>query len=97
MANTMVFLDLGYSSCDYHALERSRASTLVFNELDSLSGCVIQPSVLLRFYWEYIFICAVRLSIREVPANTEHRGICLGNLIGRFPIGYYRDFPSVFS
>ncbi len=87
MANTVDFLDLGSSSCDFYALERSGASALEWSALDSLSGCVIHHSLLVRLNWESIVVYAVRLSLRAVSPYTEHRGIPLGNPVGESVIG----------
>jgi len=88
MANTVDFLDIGYTSCDYYALAQfPGAFALEWSALDSLSRCVIHRALLFRLYWESIFICAVRLYLRAVPANMEHGCICLGNPVGESPIG----------
>ena len=88
MANTVVFLDLGYCSYDYIALAQfPGAFALEYGALDTLSGCVIQPSLLHRLNWKCNVVCAVRLSLRAIPANTDYGSIRLGNPVGRSPIG----------
>jgi len=88
MANTVVFLDIGYTSCYYYALAQfPGAFALEWSALDSLSRCVIHHALLFRLYWESIFICAVRLYLRAVSANMGHGYICLGNPVGDPTIG----------
>jgi len=48
VANTVDFVDVGYSSRDYYALARfPGAFPLGYGALDSVSGCVAYPSLLL--------------------------------------------------
>jgi len=88
MANTVDFLDLGYSSCDYYPLAQfPGAFALEYGALDTLSGFVVQPSLLHRLNWKCNVVCAVWLSLRAVQANTDYGSIRLGTPLGESPIG----------
>jgi len=92
------FLDIGYSPCDYYAMARfPGAFALDYGALDSVSGCVTHPSVLLRLCREYFVVCAIWLSIHAVPCNGKQRSNPMDYSVGIAPFFMYRVVPSFYA